>query len=459
MAAIALPQNHMPHDLPALVSYLDGLPEPHILTDANYRILSANAAYRREYAHGQDVCGRTCYEVSHHFQMPCDQAGESCPRARAMHSGQRERILHLHHTHAGEAYVNIELVPLKDEQGQVVYFVEKMEPLHIAQNTAKQQGMVGRSPAFLATLDMAMRVAPSSSSVLLLGESGTGKELVAKAIHEASLRASAPFVVVECASLTENLFESELFGHEKGAFTGATSTRIGLAESANGGTLFLDEVGDIPLSMQVKLLRLLETGTFRHVGSSDLRHTDVRVIAATHRPLGQMIAQQQFREDLYHRLSTFPIRLPPLRERREDIPLLAHTLLARIAPQRHLGISFAGEQRLMQHPFAGNIRELRNVIERATLFCDGDVIELNHIEQALAADAWVKPAATTGLAAEPLATGLLKSSLADAALLQTAKLHRGSRAELAAHLGISERSLYRKLKALQTPEHRTQHTK
>lgn len=459
MAVITHPKKHMAPDLPALVSYLDGLPEPHILIDANYRILSANAAYMREYAHGQAVCGRTCYEVSHHFHTPCDQAGESCPRARAMHSGQRERILHLHHTHAGEAYVNIELVPLKDEQGQVVYFVEKMEPLHIAQNTAKQQGMVGRAPAFMATLDMAMRVAPSSSSVLLLGESGTGKELVAKAIHEASLRASAPFVVVECASLTENLFESELFGHEKGAFTGASSTRVGLAESANGGTLFLDEVGDIPLSMQVKLLRLLETGTFRHVGSSDLRHTDVRVIAATHRPLGQMIAQQQFREDLYHRLSTFPIRLPPLRERCEDIPLLAKTLLARVVPQRHLGISDAGQERLMQHPFAGNIRELRNVMERASLFCDGDVLELHHIEQALAADAWVKPVATAAPSAEPLASGLLQPAGTDAGLLEAAKSHRGSRAELAARLGISERSLYRKLKALQAPEHRSQHTK
>ena len=442
----------MSEDLPALMSYLDGLPEPHIVFDMDYRIVSANAAYLREYAPGQDVRGQTCYEVSHRFQAPCDQAGESCPRARALVSGQRERVLHLHHTPCGEAYVNIELAPLKDRRGRIRYFIEKMESLAHHHGAPGEQGMVGRAPAFRATLEMALRVAPSAASVLLLGESGTGKELMAKAIHEASPRASAPFVVVECASLSETLFESELFGHEKGAFTGATSARVGLAESANGGTLFLDEVGDIPMSMQVKLLRLLETGTFRRVGSSDLRHTDVRVIAATHRPLREMIAQQQFRVDLYHRLSTFPIRLPPLRERREDIPLLADTLLARVAPLRHLSIAPAGQHRLMSHPFSGNIRELRNVMERAALFCDGDVIELSHIEQALAADAW-ESGAPTALAVPMVSAPVPalpghRQAQADAALWEAAQAHRGSRAELAASLGMSERSLYRKLKAL-----------
>ena len=442
----------MSEDLPALMSYLDGLPEPHIVFDMDYRIVSANTAYLREFAQGQDVRGQTCYEVSHRFQAPCDQAGESCPRARALVSGQRERVLHLHHTPCGEAYVNIELAPLKDRRGRIRYFIEKMESLAHHHCAPGEQGMVGRAPAFRATLEMALRVAPSAASVLLLGESGTGKELMAKAIHEASPRASAPFVVVECASLSETLFESELFGHEKGAFTGATSARVGLAESANGGTLFLDEVGDIPMSMQVKLLRLLETGTFRRVGSSDLRHTDVRVIAATHRPLREMIAQQQFRVDLYHRLSTFPIRLPPLRERREDIPLLADTLLARVAPLRHLSIAPAGQHRLMSHPFSGNIRELRNVMERAALFCDGDVIELSHIEQALAADAW-ESGAPTALAVPMVSAPVPalpghRQAQADAALWEAAQAHRGSRAELAASLGMSERSLYRKLKAL-----------
>jgi transcriptional regulator with GAF, ATPase, and Fis domain len=201
------------------------------------------------------VVGRTCYEVSHHFSVPCDQAGESCPLAQSRQSGQRERVLHLHHTPQGEAYVNIELTPLRDAHGEQAYFIEKMEALRVAQGLPAAQGLIGRSPAFQRMLGLVARVGPSSASVLLLGESGTGKELVAQAVHEASPRASQALVVVDCASLPETLFESELFGHERGAFTGANTTKPGLVEAASGGTLFLDEVGDIPLAMQVKLLR------------------------------------------------------------------------------------------------------------------------------------------------------------------------------------------------------------
>ena len=296
--------------LPELVSYLEGLPEPHILFDRGYRILAANSAYLRQFAPQGGVVGRTCYAVSHRFSAPCDQSGERCPLASARASGQRERVLHLHHTPQGEAYVNIELVPLRDETGEPAYFIEKMEPLRSAQGVPAAQGLVGRSPAFQQMLALVARVAPASASVLLLGESGTGKELVARAVHEASPRAAAPLVVVDCASLPETLFESELFGHERGAFTGATASHAGLVASASGGTLFLDEVGDIPLAIQVKLLRLLESGTYRRVGSTELRHADLRIVAATHRDLAGMVAAGRFREDLFYRLSVFPIRLP-----------------------------------------------------------------------------------------------------------------------------------------------------
>ncbi|MDP3336559.1 MAG: sigma 54-interacting transcriptional regulator, partial [Rhodoferax sp.] len=284
--------------LPELMSFLEGLPEPHILFDTQYRILAANAAYRRQFSPQHSVVGRTCYEVSHRFSVPCDQAGESCPLARSRESGQRERVLHLHHTPKGEEYVNIELAPLLGATGQQAFYVEKMEALRVAQDHAAAQGLIGRSPAFLHMLGLVARVAPSQAAVLLLGESGTGKELVAHAVHEASHRAAKALVPVDCASLPENLFESELFGHERGAFTGANSARGGLVEAASGGTLFLDEVGDIPLNMQVKLLRLLETGTYRRVGSTEQRHADIRVVAATHRDLDRMVAQGRFREDL-----------------------------------------------------------------------------------------------------------------------------------------------------------------
>ncbi len=434
--------------LPELVSYLEGLPEPHILFDRQYRIAAANAAYRHLFSPEESVVGRTCYEVSHGFNVPCDQAGESCPLLRARVSAQRERVLHLHHTPQGEAYVNIELVPLYDARGELAWFIEKIEPLRIAQSEPVAHGLIGRAPAFQQMLELVARVGPSEASVLLLGESGTGKELLARAVHEASARADAPLVVVDCASLPESLFESELFGHQRGAFTGASAAKLGLAEAAHGGTLFLDEVGDIPPAIQVKLLRLLESGTYRRVGSTELRSTNVRVISATHRDLQDLVAQGLFRPDLYYRLSTFPIRLPALRERRSDIDLLAQALLQRVAPRRRLSLHPAALQCLHEHPFPGNVRELRNVLERAALLADGTQIERVHVERALDSGA-ARPqpsAPTTPTAPKDLAPGSTLRDLEQAVLRSQLQAHRGSRAELAHKLGISERTLYRRLR-------------
>ena len=441
--------------LPELVSYLESLPEPHILFDRAYRILSANEAYRRQFSPQASVVGRTCHEVSHHFSVPCDQAGESCPLARARETGQRECVLHLHHTPRGEAYVNIELVPLRDAAGELAYFIEKMEPLQMAQSTPAVAGLIGRSAAFQQMLGLVARVAPSQASVLLLGESGTGKELVARAVHEASLRAARPLVVVDCASLTESLFESELFGHERGAFTGAHASKPGLVEAASGGTLFLDEVGDLPLTMQVKLLRLLESGTYRRVGSTELRRADLRVVSATHRDLDTMVADGRFREDLYYRLGTFPIHLPALRERPDDIALLARTLLERLTPGRTLALSAGALARLRRHAFPGNVRELRNVLERAALLTDGHTVDTPQIELALDT-ARRRPAAPPPARGRPANPEAATHPLREAerqALADRLATHTGSRAELAAQLGISERSLYRKLRALARPDH------
>ena len=442
----------MANVLPELVSYLESLPEPHILLDLQYRILAANAAYRSQFSPRACVIGRTCYEVSHHYSVPCDLAGESCPLARARESGQRERVLHLHHTAQGESYINIELVPLLDAAGEQTYFIEKMEPLRVAQSRPTGQGLVGRSVAFQRMLELVARVGPSQANVLLLGESGTGKELVAQAVHDASSRAANPLVVVDCASLPENLFESELFGHERGAFTGANTNKPGLIEAASGGTLFLDEVGDIPLAMQVKLLRLLESGTYRRVGSTEVRRSDVRVVSATHCNLKAMVADGRFRGDLYYRLSTFPIALPALRERPDDMALLAVTLLERVAPQRRLTLTAGTLDLLKHHPFPGNVRELRNVLERAALLADGHSIEPAHVERALdtgVAIPWVDiPQTPLPQAAPASGNGASLRSIERAALQAQLKAHRGSRAELAQKLGISERSLYRKLREI-----------
>jgi two-component system, NtrC family, response regulator HydG len=424
--------------LPELVSFIDSLPEPHILCDRQYRVLAANTAYRRSFGEHQVFIGRACFDISHHFSVPCDQAGETCPVQQSLLSGQRERVLHLHQTPQGDAYVNIELSPIRDGNGEIAYFVEKMEPVAVARGLSNAQGLVGRAPAFQHMLEMVARVAPSEATVLLLGESGTGKELVAKAIHDASHRVDKPFVALDCSGLTETLFESELFGHERGAFTGASSRHVGLIEAASGGTLFLDEVGDIPLVMQVKLLRLLETGTYRRVGSVEPHKADIRLVSATHRNLRAMVTNGSFRQDLYFRLNTFPVNLPALRERTSDIPLLAESLLSRVAAERNLAISEEALELLSRYDYPGNVRELRNIIERASLLCDGEAIQPSHLPEEVRSGSALREngsSQTTNL--KELERQTLKTRLAH---------HRGSRKMLAAELGISERTLYRRLK-------------
>lgn len=441
-----------PRPLPELVSFLESLAEPHILCDREYRVIAANAAYRVTYGGGRTVVGRTCYEVSHQYSVPCDRAGESCPLARSLASGQRERVLHLHQTPRGEEYVNIELSPVCNATGEVSWFIEKMESLQVARGVSDHRGLIGRAPAFQRMLELVARVAPSEASVLLQGESGTGKELVATAVHAASQRADRPFVVVDCSGLPETLFESEVFGHERGAFTGATARKAGLIEAASGGTLFLDEIGDIPLSMQVKLLRLLETGTYRRVGSTELRRADVRLVSATHRPLQFMIREGSFRQDLYFRINTFPITVPALRDRIEDLPLLVESLLERVAPKRRLTLSPTAMNALQRYDFPGNVRELRNVLERASLMCDGDVIGREHLAPELFAHANDRDPVAEGERAKP--PGLPSEPEIDLeevqrqGLLRAVRAHRGSRRDLARKLGLSERTLYRRLRAL-----------
>ncbi|MDO9394268.1 MAG: sigma-54-dependent Fis family transcriptional regulator [Methylotenera sp.] len=420
-----------------LLSYLDSQPEPRIVMDKNYIIIAANAAYHSEYGNSVPLVGRHCYEVSHHFDRPCDEVGESCPLKLSASTGRSQRVLHLHQTPRGEEHVDVELTPIHNSSGEIVYFVEMIQTIRDASTHPSSRGLVGRSAVFNNMLGLIERVAPSEASVLLLGESGTGKELVAQAVHNASKRANEPFVAVDCSGLTETLFESELFGYEKGAFTGATQRKHGLVESASGGTLFLDEVGDIPLSLQVKLLRLLETGTYRRVGGVDPLRADFRLVSATHRDLKQMVKQESFRKDLYYRISTFPIHLPSLSQRREDIPLLSATLLARISPERKLNLHSDTLAQLEACDFPGNIRELRNILERASLMADSDIIMPEH----LALD-YNEPKPSENV----MSQAIIPLEQAEQHYLQWAvSQHKGDRRTLAKTLGISERTLYRKL--------------
>jgi DNA-binding NtrC family response regulator len=254
------------------------------------------------------------------------------------------------------------------------------------------ENILGRSAAMQAVFEQIRAVSASDASVLLLGESGTGKELVAHAIHHESARRDGPFVAVNCAAIPENLLESELFGHEKGAFTGADRKRRGLFVEASGGSLFLDEVGDIPLALQVKLLRVLQDRAVRPVGGSQEIRLDLRVISATHRDLAALVSDGKFRDDLYYRLAVIPIRLPSLRERPDDIMLLAHRFLDRAAEaigKRLDGFDAEASGWLLRHRWPGNVRELENVVERAATLARGDRVTLADLGIQFTADsAW-----------------------------------------------------------------------
>lgn len=257
----------------------------------------------------------------------------------------------------------------------------------LAETLAEAQGtIIGASPALLKLLEMVRRVAPRDSTVLILGESGTGKELIARAVHENSARRSRPFVAINCAALTETLLESELFGHEKGAFTGAVAQKKGKLEVADGGTVFLDEIGELAPSLQAKLLRVLQQRVFERVGGTTSHPLDVRLIAATNRELEAETRSGRFRQDLFHRINVVTLRTPPLRDRREDIPVLAAYFLARSAAacnRRVHGFSTEAERLLLAYSWPGNVRELENAIERAVVLGDADRILVEDLPESL----------------------------------------------------------------------------
>jgi len=299
--------------------------------------------------------------------------------------------------------------------------------------------MVGESEAFKAMLNKINRAANSDISVLLFGETGTGKELVSQALHSSSHRAGKPFVVIECTGMSDTLLESELFGYEKGAFTGATTNKKGLVEAAEGGTLFFDEVGDIPLSTQVKLLRLFESQTYRPVGSTVSKKADFRLVCASHKNLKHMVETGEFRQDLYYRIAGFPINLPSLRQRKSDIALIAAHFLAMSKEKKRFHKNAL--EKLTNYPFPGNIRELKNIVDQAILLADETVIydtdlpELDNISSDAINDASSSHGNVVTL-----------DELERQYLRQIHTSFEGDTQQLAQALGVSTRTLYRKLK-------------
>ena len=307
--------------------------------------------------------------------------------------------------------------------------------------------IIGSSPALREVLEQVRVTAPAESRVLILGENGTGKELIARAIHSASPRTAFPFVKVNCAAVPAELIESELFGHVKGAFTGAVAARKGKFELANGGTIFLDEVGDMKLEMQSKLLRVLQEGEFERVGGEKTISVDTRVISATNRDLDKMVAAEEFRQDLYYRLAVIPITVPPLRERLEDIPELARHFAARTCARNNrpqVGFSDEGIEALTTHSWPGNIRELQNVVERLVILSRGEEIGPGAVASAL------PPGDLSPGGLPTFSSGDLKEMVSEferAAIEQALQRNRGHVSNTAKQLGLERSHLYKKMRA------------
>jgi two-component system response regulator HydG len=311
----------------------------------------------------------------------------------------------------------------------------------------REDGILGKAPPMAELRGLIATVGPTEATVLITGESGTGKELVARALHQASGRAGALLVTVNCAALAENLLESELFGHEKGAYTGADKQRDGRFKQADKGTLFLDEIGEMPLALQSKLLRAIQHGEVQRLGSDSPVTVDVRVLAATNRNLAEEVAAGRFRDDLYYRLNVISLHVPPLRERQEDIPLLAMYFLARFAAKNHKtirGFTPQAFETLSRHPWPGNVRELENAVERAVILSPGEYVGMRELPLSLA-----RPQTETGHVSPEESGAFLGLSLEEMerrAIIATLRDTNANKSETARRLGITRATLHSKLK-------------
>lgn len=417
-------------------SMINAIDRPAIFITNDYIIKAVNEAYRDTYQTNIVMGSSKCFEISHRNNKPCDQCGEACPMTQCKDTDRATSVVHIHSTARGKSYCDILMKPVKDEDGLTIGFLEILDRITYASAESQKDKMIGVSDAFKDMLNKINRASKADIAVLLQGETGAGKELVAKAVHESSKRADKPFVVIECTGLNESLFESELFGYEKGAFTGASNSKRGLIEVANGGTVFFDEIGDVPMNMQVKLLRLLETQTYRPVGGLKQKKSDFRLVCASHKNLLDMVEKGEFRQDLYYRIAGFTIHLPALRERREDIPNLCKHFLKH---SEHHAMKFSEDalKAITQYAFPGNIRELKNVVEQAALLSNDDTIMVSDLPPQVNS---TRPAAQI----DPNA--ILPLDKAEEAYLQrVCSTFEGSPDELADKLEISTRTLYRKL--------------
>ena len=445
----------------SLQSMLDIYQQPFVLVDRHFTIVASNKAYADQYnLTPEEIIGCKCHKISHHSDVPCTEIGEDCPHRRMFKSGEVEEALHVHTRPDGSKdCVEIKAHPIRGDDGKILYMGEHLRSIETHDMLEKNE-MIGRSEPFLKSVSEANVLAPSNLPVLITGESGVGKEKFAAYIHKRSLRVSGPFITLDCCGLSETLFESELFGHEAGSFTGAQKRKQGLFEIADGGTLFLDEIGEISLTLQAKLLRVIETGEYRRVGGNETMKADVRIVSATNRNLPEMVEEGIFRRDLYHRLAGHTVSLPPLRKRKSDITqLICHFMhgMERQTPPTGEALRL-----LEQYNYPGNIRELKYIIELAALKAVEGHIHPEHLPEQMrnqrsdktetddAGDDDAQVNVETDEASS--VSGLRRSSDSVILGLETGKVLdslrecRGNRRAAARELMISERKLYRLLK-------------
>ncbi|UCF33641.1 MAG: sigma 54-interacting transcriptional regulator [Phycisphaerales bacterium] len=435
-----------------VATILDSIADGVFTVDHDFIITTFNRAAERITGFAAaEAIGEHCYNI---FRAPVCQTG--CLLAESIRTGRQISGLELTilNRRNEEVPISISTAVLRNEDGEVIGGVETFRDLTAVQRLRQEMrrrhtlhDMVSKNHRMQEIFALVSAVAASDAAVLIEGETGTGKELLAKAIHEESLRREGPFVKVNCGALPDTLLESELFGHVAGAFTDAKQARVGRFESADGGTIFLDEIGDTSPAMQVKLLRVLQEGTFEPVGSSETRTADVRIIAATHQDLKERLAAGTFRQDLYYRINTVRLSLPPLRERREDIPLLVEHFIERFNGLTGKDVRQASPgamQAMMRYAWPGNIRELEHAIERAFVLVDDSVIRQSHLPTELSSEQLtakaVVPAGDRGSAILEIAERQ--------AIEEVLRRHGGNKSAACEELGMSRTTLWRKIRKL-----------
>jgi PAS domain S-box-containing protein len=434
----------------AAESILESISDGVFTVDADWRITSFNrAAEAITGIRRRDAIGKSCSDVFRASMCETDCALRHTVKTSKPIVNKSAFIVNA----AGRRIpISVSTAMLRDESGRIVGGAETFRDLSLVEELRKelegrcQMGdLVSRSAALRRICELLPQIAPSEATVLIHGETGTGKELLARAMHTLSLRKNRPFVPVNCGALPDTLLESELFGYVKGAFTGAAKDKLGRFALAEGGTVFLDEIGDISPAMQVRLLRVLQDRTYEPLGSTQTRHANVRIIAATHRDLAALIRKGAFREDLFYRLNVVKLDLPPLRKRKEDIPLLVEHFIARFNRRQGksvVGIASDVMALLMAHDYPGNVRELENLIERAFVLCGTGRIERGHLPPELTG----QPDATQTPTSDTIAA---QTRAAEEQAIRTALEHcGGNRLAAARALGLHKSTLFRKMKAL-----------